>query len=200
MTPERQSSHRRSIALAGLAATTLALVLAAAVAAESPGAGSPAPAASVAPGGSAAPSASGGNAISIVQKTFQPSTLTVHVGDTVTWTVTQAISDPHSVTSGSYKDAHPGTEFDSGIKLKNNGDSFSHTFSAAGTFSFFCAVHPDTMSGTITVVDASGSTGGAGEAGGIPVESKLIAGGVLVVALIVLFGWASLYRRMNPER
>lgn len=200
MTPERQSSHRRSIALAGLDATILAMVLASAVAAESPGAGSPAAAASVAPGGSGAPSASGGNAISIVQKTFQPSTLTVHVGDTVTWTVTQAISDPHSVTSGSYKDAHPGTEFDSGIKLKNNGDSFSHTFTAAGTFSFFCAVHPDTMSGTITVVAANGSTGGGGEAGGIPVESKLIAGGVLVVALILLFGWASLYRRMNPQR
>ena len=194
MTPERQSSHRRSMARAGLAATVLLVVLAAAAAAESPAAGSPQP------GASAGPAASGGNAVSIVQKTFQPSTLTVHVGDTVTWTVTEAISDPHSVTSGSYKDAKPGTEFDSGIKLKNNGDSFSHTFAATGTFSFFCAVHPDTMSGTITVVDAGGSTGDGTEGGGIPVESKLIAGGILLVTLILLFGWASLYRRMNPAR
>ena len=195
MTPERQSSHRRSIALAGLAATALGLVLATAAVAESPAAGS------AQPGGSAAPAASGGNAISIVQKTFQPSTLTVHVGDTVTWTVTQAISDPHSVTSGTYKDAaSSGKDFDSGVKLRNDGDSFSHTFATAGTFSFFCAVHPDTMSGTITVLDAGGSAGGGGEAGGIPVESKLIAGAVIVVALVLLFGWARIYRRMNPER
>jgi plastocyanin len=131
---------------------------------------------------------------------FGPQTQYANVGDTVTWTVTEAISDPHSVTSGSYKDAKPGTEFDSGIKLKSNGDSFSHTFAAAGSFSFFCAVHPDTMSGTITVVEAGGSTGGETQGGGIPVESKLIAGAILVVTLIVLFGWASLYRRMNPAR
>lgn len=199
MTPERQSSHRRSIALAGLAATALVMLLATAATAESPAPGSPLPAGSTAPGANAAPAASRGSAISIVQKTFQPSTLTVHVGDTVTWTVTEAISDSHSVTSGSYKDPRPGTEFDSGIKLRSNGDSFSHTFATAGTFSFFCAVHPDTMSGTITVVDAGESTGGR-EAGGIPVESKLVAGGVIVVAVVLLFGWARVYRRMNPER
>lgn len=195
MTIERPSSHRRSVALAGLAATALAMVLAAAAAAESPAAGSPQP------GASGAPAASGGNAISIVQKTFQPATLTVHVGDSVTWTVTEAISDSHSVTSGTYKDAaSSGKDFDSGVKLKSNGDSFSHTFATAGTFAFFCAVHPDTMSGTITVVDASGSAGGEGASGGIPVESKLVAGAILVVVLILLFGWARLYRRMNPER
>ena len=172
----------RSIARAAAVAAALVLLVASAAAAASP-------------------AASGGDAISIVQKTFQPSTLTVHGGDTVTWTVTEAISDPHSVTSGTYKDpASSGKDFDSGVKLKGNGDSFSHTFATAGTFSFFCAVHPDTMSGTITVVDAGGSTGGEGEAGGIPVESKLIAGAVLVVALVLLFAWASLYRRMNPER
>lgn len=201
MTVERPSSHRRSMALAGLAATALVMVLAAAAAADSPVPGSQAPAASGAPTGSEAPSGSGGNAISIVQKTFQPATLSVHVGDTVTWTVTEAISDPHSVTSGSYKDAQSsGKEFDSGVKLRSNGDTFSHTFTAAGTFSFFCAVHPDTMSGMITVLDASGTAGAEGDGRGIPVESKLLAGGILVVALLLLFGWASLYRRMNPER
>jgi len=159
--------------------------------------GSAVPAASGAPAASGPPAASGGNAISIILKTFQPSTLTVHVGDTVTWTVTQAIADSHSVTSGSYKDPKPGTEFDSGIKLHDDGDSFSHTFAAAGTFPFFCAVHPDTMSGTITVVDATGSAGGGGE-GAIPTESKVIAGVVLLVLVVLLFGWARVYRRMNP--
>ncbi|MBI3750539.1 MAG: cupredoxin domain-containing protein [Chloroflexi bacterium] len=196
MTSERQSSHRRSLALAGLAATALVVLLATAALADSPAPGSPAPGSPQA--GASGPPSGGSNAISIVQKTFQPSTLTVHVGDTVTWTVTEAISDPHSVTSGTYKDAaSSGKDFDSGVKLKNNGDSFSHTFDAAGTFAFFCAVHPDTMSGTITVVDASGSAGGEA-GGGIPVESKLLAAGILVVVLVLLFGWASVYRRMNP--
>jgi plastocyanin len=179
-----------SLALALVLGATLVLLAAAVVAAESPAPGGSGPA-------SAGPAASGGNAISIVQKTFSPSTLTVHVGDTVTWTVTEAISDPHSVTAGSSKDPKP-AEFDSGIKLKNNGDTFSHAFPAAGTFSFFCAVHPTTMSGTITVTGANGGTGAPAAKEGVPTSSKLIAGVVLVVALLLLFGWARIYRRMNP--
>jgi plastocyanin len=197
MTPERPV--RLALALAGTAA--LVLSTAAAVLADSPAPASAAPAASGVPAASGAAASGGGNAISIVQKTFQPNALTVHVGDKVTWTVTQAISDPHSVTSGSYKDASTaGKVFDSGIKLKNNGDSFSFTFTSAGTFPFFCAVHPDTMSGTITVTDANGSTGGTGAAGAegaVPTSSKAIAAVILVVALVVLFGWARLYQRMN---
>jgi plastocyanin len=186
--------------LAGTMTAILALSTAVIVLADSssnPPTESSAPVGSAVPAASGAPAASGGNAISIILKTFQPSTLTVHVGDTVTWTVTQAIADSHSVTSGSYKDPKPGTEFDSGIKLHNDGDSFSHTFAAAGTFPFFCAVHPDTMSGTITVVDATGSAGGGSE-GASPTESKVIAGVVLLVLVVLLFGWARIYRRMNP--
>jgi len=205
MTPERSSTARRlrltrTVVLAGSATVLFALVGTLGVLADSPAPGSEAPASAATaagtPAGSAGPAASGANAISIILKTFQPSTLTINAGDTVTWTVTQAISDSHSVTSGSYKDAHPGTEFDSGIKLKNNGDTFSHLFTTAGTFPFFCQVHPDTMSGTITVLDANGAV--PTDEGPIPVESKLIAGAVLLVALVVLFGSTRVYRRMNP--
>ena len=53
-------------------------------------------------------------AVSIVDKTFDPSAITVHVGDTVTWTVTKAISEPHSVTSGTgSSDPNLGKEFNS---------------------------------------------------------------------------------------
>jgi plastocyanin len=173
------------LAAAGAATVLLVAVAGAAWAAESPAASE------------AAPGASGGNAISIIEKSFQPSTLTVHVGDTVTWTVTKAISDPHSVTSGNYKDAKPGTEFDSGVKLKNDGDSFSHTFAAAGTYSFFCAVHPDVMTGTITVEGAEGAGGGEGP-GTIDTTTKLIAAAVLAIAIVLMFVWARFYRRMNP--
>jgi plastocyanin len=193
MTPDRLARPvlaAATLAIAGLFAGAIAVV------ADSPAPGSPA--ASGAAAGSGGPAASGANEIQIIQKTFQPANLTIHVGDTVTWTVTQAIADPHSVTSGNYKDQSTWTTFDSGIKLKNNGDSFKFTFTTAGTYPYFCQVHPDTMSGVITVEDVNGSAGG-GESGGIPVENKLIAGGILIAALVVFFGWAALYRRMNPE-
>lgn len=196
MTPDRRASLARHLvtlaraaAVFGVAGAIL-LGLAAAALAESP-----APAASGAPGSSAGPAASGGAAISIVQKSFQPADLTIQVGQTVTWTVTEAISDTHSVTSGLSTDSKPGTAFDSGINLHSNGDSFSHAFDTAGTFPYFCAVHPTTMHGTITVEAASGSGSQAGPADG---SAKLVTAGVLVVAIVLLFGWARLYRRMNP--
>jgi plastocyanin len=198
-----------SLAVAAGAGIVAALLLTTVAVAESPAASgdasgavsSPAPvesaaAASGGPAGSGGPAASvGPNTIQIIQKTFKPQTLTVHVGDTVTWTVTQAISDPHSVTSGSPTDPKPGSLFDSGIKLKNNGDTFTQTFSAAGTYPFFCQVHPDTMTGTITVLDANGS---AVSEGPIPTSSKVTAAAILIVAIAIYFGWARIYRRMNP--
>lgn len=156
-------------------------------------------------------------AVSIVDKTFSPADLTVNVGDSVVWTVTKAFPEPHSVTSGALGDPNSGKAFDSGIKLRNNGDTFSQTFSTAGTFPYYCQVHPTEMKGTITVVAAGGSAPpaasqapagstapGASEAPGTGAErspitttDKLTAGGILVAALVVLFGSAWYYRRVN---
>jgi plastocyanin len=193
--------------LAAAVGTVLAFILASAVVAESPAASGTlatgaAPAASGPTATSPAPAASGPTAslgpdgIAIVQKTFQPSTLTVNLGDTVTWTVTQSIGEPHSVTSGTPNDATTGKVFDSGIKLKNDGDSFSWQFTAPGTYPFFCQVHPDTMTGTITVLDASGTV--PGSEGPISSSSKLIAAVILIAVILLFFGWARIYRRMNP--
>ena len=175
MTPERPARFRKPIGLAtALALAALALLAATVLAAE--------------------------GSISIVQKTFSPADITVNVGDTVVWTVTEAIADPHSVTSGSSKDATPGSAFDSKISLKVNGDNFKHTFDAVGVYSYFCAVHPDTMSGRVTVV-AAGASGAPAEGGSerTPVDSttKLIAAGILGGAILILLGWAWAYRRMN---
>ena len=95
--------------------------------------------------------AAGPDDISIVDTSFQPTDLTINVGDTVTWTVTKAITDSHSVTSGTLGDASSGKLFDSGITLRANGDSFHFTFSTDGSFPFYCQVHPTTMKGTLTV-------------------------------------------------
>lgn len=152
-------------------------------------------------------------AISIVDRSFQPADLTIHVGDTVTWTVTKAITDAHSVTSGTPGGADSGKAFDSGIKLRNNGDTFPQTFSTAGTFAYYCVVHPADMHGTILVLAPGQSapppasaapaastapgSGGAAERGPVSTNDKLIAAGILGATLVVLFGAASFYRRMN---
>jgi plastocyanin len=149
--------------------------------------------------GIAAPALAATVAVSIVEKTFDPSGIVVHEGDTVTWTVTKSINEGHTVTSGQPNDAKPGTVFDSGItnidKLKDNGGTFSFKFDTAGTYAYFCQVHPS-MTGTITVL-AAGQSPGEAEAG-IPIERRMIGAGVLIVTLVVLFGAAMVWRRMNP--
>jgi plastocyanin len=163
-------------------------------------------------------SAADPTAISIVDRSFDPADATIHVGDTITWTVTKAIADPHSVTSGKSGDPDQGKVFDSKLTLRNNGDTFSFTFPTAGTFGYFCIVHPAQMHGTIQVLAPGQTAGsaasaapatsagpeaspgpGAPEGGKAPVSTadKLIAAGILGAALVILFGAATLYRRVN---
>jgi plastocyanin len=100
------------------------------------------------------------SAVSIVDRTFSPANATVAAGDTVTWTVTKSIDEPHSVTSGKPGAADSGKVFDSGIKLTKNGDTFSYTFATPGEFDYYCIVHGAAMSGHVTVVAAGGGGGG----------------------------------------
>jgi len=89
---------------------------------------------------------------------FSPSTLTIHVGDTVQWTWA---STGHNVVSGG-SDCVADNQFCSpndsncaGTPLLSSGTTYSHTFTAEGTFPYFCAQHCDLgMVGTITVEPA----------------------------------------------
>jgi plastocyanin len=144
--------------------------------------------------------------VSIVGKTFNPSQIVVAQGTTVTWTVTQAIGEPHTVTSKAENGQAQGAVFDSQkddpnlTKLKDNGATFQFTFSNPGTYDYMCIVHSG-MNGTVVVLapgqspPAASSGGGEASAG---VDRKVIAAGILVVALVVLFGAAIAWRRMNP--
>jgi len=85
--------------------------------------------------------------VTIRDFSFGPSALTIHVGDTITWTNNGPTS--HTAT---------GSGFDTGILRA--GQSSSHTFTSAGTFSYHCTLHPF-MKGTITVVGAAAGGGGA---------------------------------------
>lgn len=62
---------------------------------------------------------------------FGPAALTVPVGTTVTWTNRDDI--PHTVvsTNGAFKS-----------KVLDTDDKFSFTFSKAGTYPYFCSIHP----------------------------------------------------------
>ena len=146
--------------------------------------------------GTALPAVAKDIGVSIVDKSFQPSSISVAAGDTVTWTVTKSIGEPHSVTSGAPADT--GTRlFDSGVGvLKDEGSKYTVTFDTPGTFPYFCIVHPDVMKGEITVVAAGGAGGEGGES--IDPQRKLIAAGILAAALVLLFGAAWFWRRMNP--
>ena len=63
--------------------------------------------------------------------TFGPATLTVPVGTTVTWTNKDDI--PHTVvsTEGAFKS-----------KVLDTDEKFSFTFSKAGSYPYFCSIHP----------------------------------------------------------
>jgi plastocyanin len=112
------------------------------VSSPEPAASASAPAASGGAGaGTCAPStepgtveaAMGGNA-------FSPATITAKVGDVIAWTNGDSV--PHTAT---LRDDPACTTENLG-----NGETGALTFSAAGTYEYFCKVHPD-MAGTIEV-------------------------------------------------
>ena len=98
--------------------------------------------------------ASGGDSVTISPgssvpsngKFFVPETLTVSKGTTVTWT--NGDSTLHTVTSGSAEAGNSGTEFDSSYLAA--GKTFQHQFNTAGTFDYYCTLHPY-MKGKVVV-------------------------------------------------
>jgi LPXTG-motif cell wall-anchored protein len=98
--------------------------------------------------------ASASTSVTIKDFEFGPASITVNVGDTVTWN--NAGPTPHSATASD-------GSFDTGVFPK--GRSRSHTFDEAGTFAYICTPHPF-MKGTVTVQASSSGGGGGSGAGG----------------------------------
>ncbi len=88
-------------------------------------------------------------AITIDNFTFNPQGLTVKAGTTITWTNKDDI--PHGIasTNNAFKKS----------KALDTDDSFSFTFTAPGTYQYFCYLHPH-MTGAIVVEAGTGSGGG----------------------------------------
>jgi len=85
---------------------------------------------------------------------FIPSTATVEVGAEVTWDNTDTAA--HTATAGSAADGPSGV-WDSSLIM--SGGSYSYTADTAGTFDYFCMVHP-WMEGTL-IVEAAGAADAA---------------------------------------
>jgi plastocyanin len=138
--------------------------------------------------------------VTIVDFDFSPGSVTINVGDTVTWT--NDGPTPHSATSND-------GVFDTGIM--DAGQSGSHTFTEAGTFAYICTPHPN-MTGTVVVQAAASQDTGGDDTGategttGTPADdgptlpsSGMDVGGLAVLGLMTLALGAYLRRRTEPQ-
>lgn len=84
-------------------------------------------------------------AVTIAGSAFDPGTVTVTVGESVTWTNRDGRSHTATADDGS---------FDTGGI--STGGSEAVTFATAGTLAYHCSIHPD-MTGRVVVVSAAGT-------------------------------------------
>ena len=70
---------------------------------------------------------------------FGPQSLTVPVGTTVTWTNSDDIPHTSVSTDGVFKS-----------KVLDTNEQFSYTFTKAGTYPYYCTIHPK-MTGKVVV-------------------------------------------------
>jgi plastocyanin len=108
-------------------------------------------------GGKADPTlvAAASGAVTIRDFEFVQKTVTVNVGDSVTWTNQGPTTHTATAKDGS---------FDSGNL--NKGGSFSHKFTKAGTFNYFCKPHPFMTAKIVVTGASSGGSGGSSSGSG----------------------------------
>ncbi len=78
-------------------------------------------------------------AVKIDNFVFGPQALTVPVGATVTWTNSDDIPHTAVSTDGVFKS-----------KVMDTDEKFSYTFTKAGTYPYYCSIHPK-MTGKVVV-------------------------------------------------
>jgi len=115
---------RKSVCIVGLFAMVMVATLL--LSAASPGSPAKAPQAASAE-------------VKVDNFSFGPATLTVPVGTTVTWTNRDDI--PHTIVS---------TDKVFKSKVLDTDEKFSFTFAKAGTYPYFCSIHPK-MTGSVVV-------------------------------------------------
>jgi plastocyanin len=112
--------------------------------------------------GGGEPAAKPGVAVEMTKGKFTPALVKIKVGETVTWTNKDSVK--HSVTADPAKakdESHVvlpagATPFNSGPIPA--GGTFSHTFTVAGRYKYFCMAHED--GGMIGEVEVAAAAGG----------------------------------------
>ena len=130
----RRHAHRRSALLPAVLPVLLIAVLAAC---GSSGGGSTTT--TTPPATSGAGGGTGAAQVTIANLAFSPKTVTVQTGATVTWTNNDTVVHNVQSTNGPGLTAATTSTFAS--KLLNPGQSFSFTFTKAGTYSYECTIH-----------------------------------------------------------
>ncbi len=84
---------------------------------------------------------SGGHEVQVIMTdlSYDPETVTIKVGDTVTWVNQDAPQHDVIADNGEFKS-----------DLFDRGQTFSYTFTKAGTYPYHCSIHPG-MAGTVVV-------------------------------------------------
>jgi len=88
---------------------------------------------------SADPNAPGGPRLTVENFNFTPADISISAGTTVTWTNNDDVE--HTITA---------SDSSFGSKALESGDNFSYTFTQAGTYAYFCSIHPF-MTGRVSV-------------------------------------------------
>jgi plastocyanin len=84
----------------------------------------------------------GGVSVTMQNTSYIPKNITVHVGQKITWVNKDPI--PHTAT------ATAGAKFDSGVMQP--GAKYSFTPTKPGTIAYWCTIHRQVQTGTITVI------------------------------------------------
>ncbi len=79
--------------------------------------------------------------VSIIDFAFDPTALSVKLGDTVQWINNGTAEEGHNVIGDGLSSP-----------VLHTGESYSFTFTAAGTYDYICTIHPK-MTGTVEVID-----------------------------------------------
>lgn len=90
----------------------------------------------------AAPASAATHTVVIKQYAYTPAALTVAQGDTVTWTNADQASHDITLTHGPAALHSP---------MLATGQSWSHTFTVAGSYSYLCSVHPDMVASVMVL-------------------------------------------------
>ena len=131
--------HRRSRRMAATVPVLLALALILVVAVLAAGCGGSTSSTTTAGTPATTSGNSAGAQVVLKGFAFDPASITIKAGESVTWT--NQDSPTHTITADN-------GEFDSGNIA--SGAKYSFTFAKAGTYPYHCSIHPS-MKGTVVV-------------------------------------------------